>query len=67
MSVMINYDEWFTGSVYEHKERQFMNEPKAHPFITVWYFTSKKKQRGWDSSMVPLLLWSEKQPQDELH
>lgn len=30
MPVMTNYDKWFTGLVYKHKKRQFMNELNTH-------------------------------------
>lgn len=31
--------------VYEHIDRQFMNELKPQPFITEWYFTSEPQQK----------------------
>lgn len=48
-----------TGA-FTSAERQFMNEPKSQPFIRRRYFTRGPIQKGWDSSVVPLLLCSEK-------
>lgn len=33
MSVMFNYDEEFTGTVYEHKGRRLKNDVKSQAFI----------------------------------